>query len=96
MYFIYIQIFCAAAAAIPTTVFVSSSLLLLSSCLTKHQRKSTYMGSGCGSVGRAVASDARGPRFESRQRRFFKEQLPTVNCFEQTKIKEKGGRKWPI
>ena len=25
------------------------------------------LGSGCGSVGRAVASDARGPRFESPQ-----------------------------
>ena len=29
------------------------------------------MGSGCGSVGRAVASNARGPRFESSHRQKF-------------------------
>ena len=28
-------------------------------------RLATALGSGCGSVGRAVASDTRGPRFES-------------------------------
>ena len=30
-----------------------------------------YMGSGCDSVGRAVASDSRGPRFESSHRQKF-------------------------
>ena len=30
-----------------------------------------YMGSGCGSVGRAVASDYRGPRFESKHWQHF-------------------------
>ena len=29
------------------------------------------LGSGCGSVGRAVASDTRGPRFESSHRQKF-------------------------
>ena len=29
------------------------------------------MGSGCGSVGRAVASDSRGPQFESSQQQKF-------------------------
>ena len=38
--------------------------------------------SGCGSVGRAVASDIRGPRFESshRQKIINIEHLYTVNC----------------
>ena len=52
------------------------------------------MGSGCGSVGRAVASDTRGPQFESshRQNKIYIEHLFTVNCIEKTKI----GREWPI
>ena len=44
------------------------------------------MGKGCGSVGRAVAFDTRGPRFESSH---FIEHLFTVNCIEKTKIKKK-------
>ena len=51
------------------------------------------MGSGCDSVGRAVASDTRGPRFESSHRQkiiflyytFVYRQL----CIENTKIKKK-------
>ena len=44
--------------------------------------KNAYVGSGCGSVGRAVASDARGPRFESSHwQKFINiEHLYTVNC----------------
>ena len=40
------------------------------------------MGSGCGSVGRAVASDTRGPWLESshRQKFIYIEHLFTVNC----------------
>ena len=42
-------------------------------------------GSGCGSVGKAVASGTRGPRFE-----FGLQQLLfTVNRLEKTKIKKK-------
>ena len=56
------------------------------------------MGSGCGSVGRAVTSHTRGPRFESRHRQIFIEHLfSTVNCtycIEKTEIK--WGREWPI
>ena len=44
------------------------------------------MGSGCGSVGRAVASDTSGPQFESSHRYIFKEHLFTA--FKKTKIKE--------
>ena len=45
-------------------------------------------GSGCDSVGRAVAFDTRGPQFESshRQTLYY---LYTVNCIEKTKIKKK-------
>ena len=40
------------------------------------------MGSGCGSVGRVVASDTRGPRFESRhwEKIIYIKHLCTVNC----------------
>ena len=46
---------------------------------------------GCGSVGRAVTFDARGPRFESSHRQTFISDiyLFTVNCIEKTKIKKK-------
>ena len=48
-------------------------------------------GSGCGSVGRAVASDTRGPQFESSHWQTFISDiyLFTVNCIEETKIKRK-------
>ena len=57
--------------------------------------KLTYrFGSGCGSVGRAVASDARGLRFESSHRQTFISDiyLLTVNYIEKTKIKRKRGQ----
>ena len=38
------------------------------------------MSSGCGSVGRAVASETRGPRFESSHRQDFIMNIFTVNC----------------
>ena len=48
-----------------------------------------FMGSGCGSVGRAVASDTRDPQFESSHRKAFIKHLFTVNCVVKTKIKKK-------
>ena len=52
------------------------------------------MGSGCGSVGRAVAFDIRGPRFDSSHRQNFIEHLFVnlfiINCIEKTKINKKG------
>ena len=53
------------------------------------------MGGGCGSVGRAVVSDTRGPWFES-SHRIFIEHLFTVNCVETMKINLKRGREWAI
>ena len=46
-------------------------------------------GSGCGSVGRAVASDSKGPRSESHHRQNIYIEHFTVNCIEKTKIKKK-------
>ena len=46
------------------------------------------LGSGCGSVGRAVASDSRGLQFESSHRRNFFHVL-IINCVEKTKIKKR-------
>ena len=48
-------------------------------------------GSDCGSVGRAVASDARGPRFESGHRPTYilDIYLFIVNSIEKTKIRKK-------
>ena len=57
------------------------------------QYKFTEVESGCGSVGRAVASDIRGPRFESSLRQTFiniEQLLYTVNCvLKRRKIEKK-------
>ena len=53
------------------------------------------LGSGCGSVGKAEASDARGPRFESSHRRNFMTNMFSVNCWNDEK-NTKRGREWPI
>ena len=47
------------------------------------------MGSGCGSVGRAVAFNTKGPRFDSSHRQNFIEHLFIINCIEKTKINKK-------
>ena len=39
------------------------------------------LGCGCGSVGRAITSDTRGPQFKSSFRQFLKEYLYAVNCW---------------
>ena len=52
-------------------------------------KKYTFAGSGCGSVGRAVAFDTRGPRFDSSQRQNFIEHLFIINCIEKMKINKK-------
>ena len=52
------------------------------------RKKLSNYGSGCGSVGRAVASDTRGPQFESSHRQNFINTF-TINCIEKTKIKKK-------
>ena len=48
-------------------------------------------GSGCGSVGRVVASNTSRLQFESSHWQIFIKYicLPIVNCFEKTKIKKK-------
>ena len=51
--------------------------------------KIQFQGSGCGSVGRAVTFDTRGPRFDSSHRQNFIEHLFIINCIEKTKINKK-------
>ena len=40
----------------------------------------------CDTVNRAVASDTRGPEFESSHQQFYKEKFYTVGDIEKTKI----------
>ena len=54
------------------------------------------MGSGRGSVGRAVVSDTRYPWSLSSHRQTFVDHLVTVNCVEKTKIKEKEAVNGPF
>ena len=48
-------------------------------------KRDEQKGSGCGTVGRAIASDASDPQFKS----LHWQLLLTVGCFEKTKIKKK-------
>ena len=52
-----------------------------------------YLGSGCDSVCRVVASDIRGLRFESSHQQ---KHLFAVNCIEKTKIKKKEAGNAPF
>ena len=61
----------------------------------KLKQKHLFFGSGCGSVGRAVASDTRGPQFESsHQQKFIYKWniclLSTVYWKDENKEKEAG------
>ena len=53
-----------------------------------NQRIEWQTGSGCVSIGKAVVSDTRGPRFESRHRRSVYWTLLAANCIEKAKIKK--------
>ena len=53
-----------------------------------NQRIEWQTGSGCGSIDKAVVSDTRGPRFESRHRRSVYWTLLAANCIEKAKIKK--------
>ena len=54
------------------------------------------MDSGCGSVGRAVVSDTRGPQFKSSYMHNLYWTIFAVNCIEKTKNKGKRCWEWPI
>ena len=57
------------------------------------------VGSGCGTVDRAVASNTRCVRFESSHRQnlyLIFVYLLTINCIEKTEINKKRGWEWPI
>ena len=73
----------------------SDKVLHFASIYVTSRRKfiaKMFVGSSCGSVGRAVASDTRGPRFEFSHWQILYWTLFTVNCIEKTKIKKKEAR----
>ena len=55
-------------------------------------KRDEQKGSGCGTVGRAIASDASDPQFKS----LHWQLLLTVGCFEKTKIKKKEAGNVPF
>ena len=59
-----------------------------------HNQKLVW--SGCGSVGRAVAFNTRGLRFDSSHRQNFIEHLFIINCIEKTKINKKEAGNGPL
>ena len=68
----------------------SYSVDLLRSIVKSMVKKRT-VGSGCGSIGTAVASNTRDPQFESCNRQNLSANLST-NCIkEKTKIKKRPG-----
>ena len=72
------------------------SVVQLCSNLVMTSTPTSNQGSGCGSVGRAVASNTRGPKFESSHwHSFMQNILFTFNCIENTKIKEKEAGNGP-
>ena len=54
------------------------------------------MGSGCGAVGRAVASNTRGPGFESSHWQLLLNIYLLLTVCRKDENKEKRGREWPI
>ena len=83
-----------------TQIYISIATL----CYTQHtfphqltkaksiERTQRKNASGCGSVGRAVASDTRGPQFESSHRQknyLYRTFVYCQLCFEKTKIEKK-------
>ena len=60
----------------------------IQSCQVSLDNNKVMVGSGCGSVGRAVASDSKGPRFDSNHRQHFK-----LNIYCQLYRKDKNKQK---
>ena len=58
--------------------------------------KTLLMGSGCGSVGRAVAPDTRVPGFKSSQDPNFIMNISTVNCCKDNNKEKERAQEWPI
>ena len=53
------------------------------------------LGGGCGSVGWAVASDSRGPRFESSRHQIFSLNIYCQLCWKDENNRKRG-QEWPI
>ena len=59
-------------------------------------RKNMCNGSGCGSVGRTIACNTRGPRFESSHRQLLQRTFVYCQLYWKTKIKKKEARNGPF
>ena len=57
---------------------------------------SCLQGSGCGSVGRPVASETRGRQFESRHRKCYLINISIYCQLLKRRNKQKSGHEWPI
>ena len=72
--------------------FRAKACFMVAGDITTSVNKGRWLGSGCGLVGRAVASDTRGPWFESSQWQnvcWTIVYLFTIKCIENTKINKK-------
>ena len=65
-------------------------VLVLNFCLKLLDNNRYNMGSGCGAVGRVVASNTRDPRFESSQRQYY-----LLSTVLKRRKKKKRGQEWP-
>ena len=61
-----------------------------------HDKQIPAMGSGCGSVGRAVTSNTRSPQFESSQRQTFTQNIFYCQLYWKDENKEKEAGKGPF
>ena len=71
------------------------SYYILCKCEGLPAAKTVWMGSGSGSVGRAISFDTGGPRFEPYHRQTYlliclNRIYLSVNCTEKTKMLKKG------
>ena len=57
----------------------------------RNVRRQNNLGSGCDSVGRAVASNTRDPQCESSPRQKFKKNKFTLNCWKDENKQKRGG-----
>ena len=73
------------SVAFESTILLRDNFTIENFCLLQS---SCHGRSGCGSVGRAVAFNTRGPRFDSSHRQIYVEHL-FVYCIEKTKINKK-------
>ena len=65
-------------------------------CFKMNYKVTRTLGSGCGAVGRAVASDTRGPGFESSHRQLLLNIYLLLTVCRKDENKEKEARNGPF